>query len=84
MYDSDCGTPRSASAAPVVPEPLRPLVRQLAELDEGDRELVIRAAKLQGLPNEFPALSWESLDEVKGIVAFGGNADEDCKALHDG
>jgi hypothetical protein len=68
----------------LVPEPLQPLVKQLAELNEGDRELVIRAAKLQGLPSELPALSWESLDEVKGIVAFGGNADDDCKALYDG
>ncbi len=76
--------PRSPSAAPVVPEPLQPLVRQLAELNEGDRELVIRAAKLQGLPNDLPTLSWESFDEVKGIVSLGGNADEDCKALYDG
>jgi len=75
--------PRPTSAAPAVPDQLRPLVRQLAELNEGDRDLVIRAAKLEGLPNEFPALSWESFDEVKGSVAFGGNADEDCKALYD-
>lgn len=64
--------PRSSSAVPVVPEQLQPLVKQLAALNEGDRELVIRAAKLQGLPNDLPALSWESHDEAKGIVAFGG------------
>jgi hypothetical protein len=58
-------------------------VRQLAELNEGDRDLVIRAAKLQGLPSDLPAPSWESYDEAKGTVAFGGNADEDCKALYD-
>jgi len=75
--------PRSTSAAPAVPEQLQPLVRQLSELNEGDRDLVIRAAKLQRLPNDLPALSWESYDEAKGIVAFGGNADEDCKALYD-
>ncbi len=69
---------------PVVPEQLEPLVEQLAELSQGDLELVYRAAKLRGIPNDFPALSWESLDEVKGIVAFGGNADDDCKALYDG
>ncbi len=75
--------PRPTAAALDVPEALQPLVKQLAELNEGDRDLVIRAAKLQG-PNEFPALSWEELHEVNGIVAFGGNADEDCKALYDG
>ena len=75
---------RSSSAAPVVPEQLQPLVKQLTELSEGDLDLVYRAAKLRGIPNDLPALSWESLDEVKGIVAFGGNADDDCKALYDG
>jgi hypothetical protein len=76
--------PRSSSAAPLVPEQLQPFVRQLAELNEGDRDLVIRAARLQGLPNDLPTLSWESFDEMKGIVSLGGNADEDCKALYDG
>ena len=75
---------RSSSADPVVPEQLQPLVKQLTELSEGDLDLVYRAAKLRGIPNDLPALSWESLDEVKGIVAFGGNADDDCKALYDG
>ena len=75
---------RSSSAAPVVPEQLQPLVEQLAELSEGDRDLVIRAAKLRGLPNDLPTLPWEEFDKVKGIVSLGGNADEDCKALYDG
>jgi hypothetical protein len=75
---------RSSSAAPVVPEQLQPLVEQLAELSEGDRDLVIRAARLRGLPNELPTLPWEEFDKVKGIVSLGGNADEDCKALYDG
>jgi hypothetical protein len=59
-------------------------VADRAELNEGDRELVIRAAKLQGLPNDLPTLSGESFDEVKGIVSLVGNADEDCKALYAG
>ena len=75
--------PRSTSAAPLVPEQLQPLVKQLAALNEGDRDLVIRAAKLQGLPNDLPTLPWEEFDKVKGIVSLGGNADEDCKALYD-
>jgi hypothetical protein len=44
---------------------------------------VIRAARLEGLPNEFPALSWESFEDVKGIVALEGNAGKDGKALYD-
>ena len=82
---------RSSSAAPVVPEQLQPLVKQLAALNEqlaalnqGNRELVVRAAKLEGLPNDLPTLPWEEFDKVKGIVSLGGNADEDCKALYDG
>jgi len=46
--------------------------------------LVIRAANSQAEPREFRAISWESLMEAKGIVALGGNADDDCKALYDG
>lgn len=72
--------PRSTASASLVPEQLRPIVRQLAALNEGDRELVIRAAKSQVHPRELRTISWESLEEAKGIVAFGGNADEDCKA----
>jgi hypothetical protein len=68
----------------VVPEQLEQLVDQLAALNEGDRDLVIRAAKLRGLPNDLPTLPWEEFDKVKGIVSLGGNADEDCKALYDG
>jgi hypothetical protein len=75
---------RSSSTAPVVPEQLEQLVDQLAALNEGDRDLVIRAAKLRGLPNDLPTLPWEEFDKVKGIVSLGGNADEDCKALYDG
>jgi hypothetical protein len=76
--------PRSSSVAPVVPEQLQPLVTQLAALNEGDRDLVIRAAKLQGLPNDLPTLPWEKFEKVKGIVSLGGNAVEDCRALYDG
>ncbi len=76
--------PRSTSAAPMVPEPLQPLVKQLAELNADDLDLVIRAARSQVRPRELRTVSWESLNELKGIVAWGGNADEDCKALYDG
>jgi hypothetical protein len=76
--------PRSSSAAPFVPEQLQPLVKQLAELNDGDRQLVIRAANSQAGPRELRTVSWDSFLEAKGIVALGGNADEDCKALYDG
>lgn len=75
--------PRSTSAAPHVPEQLQPLVQQLAALNEGDLDLVVRAAKSQLHPRELRTISWESLQEAKGIVAWGGNADDDCKALYD-
>ncbi len=76
--------PKSTSAAPLVPEPLRPLVKQLAELSRDDFDLVVRAARSELRPRELRTISWESLQKAKGIVNLGGNADEDCKALYDG
>jgi hypothetical protein len=76
--------PRSSSAAPVVPEQLQPLVKQLAALSEGDRDLVIRAANSQAEPRKRRTMSWETIERATGIVSLGGNADDDCKALYDG
>ncbi len=76
--------PRSTSAAPVVPEPLQPLVKQLAELNDGDRDLVIRAANSQARPRKHRTMSWETIERATDLVLLGGNADEDCKALYDG
>jgi hypothetical protein len=76
--------PRSISAAPAVPEQLQPLVTQLAALNEGDRDLVIRAANSQAEPRKLRTMSWETLDRARGIVSLGGDAVEDCKALYDG
>ncbi len=75
---------RSSSAAPVVPEQLQPLVKQLAELNDGDRQLVIRAANSQAQPRKRRTMSWETIERATGIVSLGGNADDDCKALYDG
>ena len=75
---------RSTSAAPLVPEPLQPLVKQLAELNEGDRDLVIRAANSQARPRKHRTMSWETIERATDLVSLGGNADEDCKALYDG
>jgi len=75
---------RSSSAAPVVPEQLQPLVKQLTELSPDDFDLVFRAARSELRPRELRTISWESLQKAKGIVHLGGNADEDCKALYDG
>jgi hypothetical protein len=63
-----------------VPEHLLPLVQQLLALSEADRELVIAAAQRE---RELPTLPWEEFEKVKGIVSLGGDAVEDCKALHD-
>jgi hypothetical protein len=59
-------------------------VKQLSELNEDDLDLVIRAVRSQVRPRELRTISWESFMEAKGVVALGGNADEDCKALYDG
>ena len=75
---------RYSSAAPVVPEQLQPLVKQLTELSPDDFDLVFRAARSELHPRELRTISWESLQKAKGIVNLGGNADEDCKALYDG
>ncbi len=75
---------RSSSAAPVVPEQLQPLVKQLSALNRDEFDLVVRAARSELRPRELRTISWESLQKAKGIVNLGGNADEDCKALYDG
>lgn len=49
-----------------------------------DRDLVIQTAEAQIRQRELRTVSWESLQEAKGIVSLGGNADDDCKALYDG
>ncbi len=75
---------RSSSAAPVVPEQLQPLVKQLAELNDGDRQLVIQAANSQATPRKHRTMSWETIERATDLVSLGGNADEDSKALYDG
>ena len=67
-----------------VPEHLLPLVEKLRALSTVDLELVIRAAKARAKERELRDVSWASLQEAKGIVSLGGNADDDCKALYDG
>ena len=76
--------PPKTNTALQLPERLEPLARQLAELDPSDRELVIRVVQTQSPRRKLRTASWEHLKELKGIVALGGNADEDCKALYDG
>jgi hypothetical protein len=70
---------------PDVPEALRALVRQLAELSPGMRETVIEAARRGANEQKckLGTVSWESLRAVKGIVSLGGNALEDSEALYD-
>ena len=66
----------------VVPDELKPLVRQLAGLEPGVRNLVVRAAEHE--QRRYPAVSWELLDAGRGVVSLGGDAVEDCRALYDG
>lgn len=77
-------TPPKVTTALQLPERLEPLARQLAELDPNDRDLVIRVVQTQSPRRKLRTASWEHLKELKGIVALGGNADDDCKALYDG
>jgi hypothetical protein len=67
-----------------LPERLKPLAQQLGELSDSDRELVIRAVESQVHSPTLRTVSWKHLDELGGLVAWGGNADGDCKALYDG
>ena len=77
-------TPPKVSSVLQLPERLAPLARQLAELDPGDRDLVIRSVQTRVPRRKLRGASWERLKELKGIVSLGGNAVEDCKALYDG
>lgn len=67
-----------------VPENLLPLLEKLRALSDADLELVVQAARARAKERELRTVSWESLQEAKGIVSLGGNADDDCKALYDG
>lgn len=75
-------SPRSSTVTQL-PEHLLPLARQLAELTPDDRDLVIRAARAVSPARKFHGVSWEHLKKLEGVVAIGGNAVEDCKALYD-
>ncbi|MBN1612082.1 MAG: hypothetical protein JW940_35955 [Polyangiaceae bacterium] len=73
--------PRDSSAAAVqVP---KELVEQLVKLSAEERALVLRAANSREPSRKLPTLSWERLEEADGVVAFGGDAVEDCNALYD-
>jgi hypothetical protein len=52
-------------------------------MSESDPEPTQGDLPEQRPPHELRTVSWESLNELKGIVAWGGNADDDCKALYD-
>jgi hypothetical protein len=75
----------SEPAGSVVPEALRPLVKQLAALSSEQRTLVLHEAeKAANDPkSQVRSISWESLKAGRGAVNLGGNAVEDCNALYD-
>lgn len=72
--------PRPTPEPVVVPESLKPLVEQLAQLQPSDRDLVARAGESSP---RYRAVTWELLDAARGVVSLGGDAVEDCKALYD-
>jgi hypothetical protein len=76
---------RSSTAPISVPEQLEPLVEKLADLNEQDRELVIRAARRRRRSKvELKPVPWDVLWRSSGTVSFGGNALEDTSAIYDG
>lgn len=76
--------PKPTPDSVVVPEALKPLVEQLARLNQEDRHLVVEAAERSVPHRRFRGLSLEELQRLTGVVAIGGNALEDCDALYDG
>ena len=52
-------------------------------MSESDPEPTEAELPKQQPRRELRSVSWESLNELKGVVAWGGNADDDCKALYD-
>ena len=68
-----------------VPKALEPLVKQLASLQPSERELVMHAAEAASQSGgRYPTMSWEVLEEARGVVSLGGDAVEDTRALYDG
>lgn len=80
-HEAVMAQPRPTPEPVVVPEALKPLVEQLAKLQPGDRDLVVRAAESSP---RCRAVTWELLEAARGVVSLGGDAVEDCKALYDG
>ncbi|MBK7580535.1 MAG: hypothetical protein IPI67_10055 [Myxococcales bacterium] len=74
--------PKPTPDPAVVPEALKPLVEELANLQPGERDLVVRAA--ERAQRRYKPVSWELLEAARGVVNLGGDAVEDCKALYDG
>ncbi|MBK7584967.1 MAG: hypothetical protein IPI67_32855 [Myxococcales bacterium] len=76
--------PKPTPEPVVVPEALKPLVEQLANLSGEDRHRVVEAAEHAVRGRRFQGVSLEDLRRLTGLVAIGGNALEDCDALYDG
>lgn len=49
---------------------------------EERRALALRV--LATTSDSAPTTSWETLDELRGVVRLGGNALDDCERLYDG
>ncbi len=52
-------------------------------MSESDREPAQAEVPEPQPPRELRRVSWESLNELKDIVAWVGNADDHCRALYD-
>jgi hypothetical protein len=65
-----------------LPDHLRLLADQLAEVSTDDQQLVIAAAR-NARPRRLKTIPWSELEKLKGIVSLGGNAVDDCNALYE-
>lgn len=59
-------------------------MEQLAKLNRRERHIVVEAAERAAEPRPLRGVSEEELRRLTGVVALGGDALEDCDALHDG
>ena len=65
-----------------LPEALRRLADKLGALSADDREPVIRTAR-RGVSSQSRGVSAAEFATLCGVVNLGGDAVEDCEALHD-
>jgi len=75
--------PPKARGSEQVPPALRPLVEQLAALQDAERERIISAARAAARGRKRATIRWHHLRSACGAVSWGGDAVEDTTATYD-